>query len=173
MLAGLLLSLPEIFRNLLRMTIYFAFIGALSFLCGEALPRKNFDYHDFPFRCFRWEKDGKIYLKIHIDRWKDHMPDMSQHIQRTVRKKMPINQLSSELTLRLVLETCVAELVHWVLVLLGPVYLVLLPGIWGWIGVLLSVLGNLPFIMIQRYNRPRMIRVYEHQLRNEQRRRNR
>lgn len=170
MLSGLLMSLPEIFGNLFRMALLFAFIGALSFLCGEALPRKSFDYHDFPFYSFRWENGGKCYLKIGIDRWKDKMPDMSQHIQRAFRKKMPINKLSSELTYRLVIETCVAELVHWVLILLGPVYLVLLPGGWGWNGVLLSIVGNLPFIMIQRYNRPRMIRMYERQLLHEQRR---
>lgn len=170
MLAGLLMSLPEFFSDLFRMLLYFACIGALSFLCGEALPRRNFDYHDFPFYCFHWENNGKIYLKLKIDRWKDAMPDMSQYIQSTFRKKMPINRLSSELTHRLVIETCVAELVHWLLVLLGPVYLALMDGAWGWAGVILSIVGNLPFILIQRYNRPRLVRMYERQVQNELRR---
>ena len=164
MLSGILLSLPEFFGMFFRLMFLFAFIGALSFMCGEALPRKNFDYHDFPFCSFRWENNGKFYLKFGIDRWKDNMPDMSQYIQKAFRKKMPVNRLNSELTYRLIIETCVAELVHWLLVFLGPVYLVLMPDIWwGIAGVVLSIAGNLPFIIIQRYNRPRLIRVLERQ----------
>lgn len=170
MLAGFLLSAPDIFVNLFRMAIDFLFIGALSFLCGEALPRKNFDYREFPFCCFAWEENGKWYLKFKIDRWKDKMPDMSQYIQKTVRKKMPFNRMGSELTYRLVIETCVAELVHWLLIIVSPIFLVLMDGLWGWAGIGLSILGNLPFIMIQRFNRPRMVRVYERQIKHEQRR---
>lgn len=171
MLAGLILKLPEFFGSLFFMMFCFAFIGAMSFLIGEALPRRNFDYHDFPFEPFSWEEGGRFYSRFRIDRWKDKLPDMSQYIQKAFRKKIPMHQMSSELTYRLVIETCVAEVVHWVLVCIGPVYLALFRGAWGAVGVFFSVFGNLPFIMVQRYNRPRLVRMLERQQMLEQRRR--
>lgn len=162
---------PAFAGNLLRMLLCFAVIGAISFLLGEALPRERFDHRSFPFKSYRWEQGGKFYLRIRIDRWKDKMPDMSKYVSKTVRKKMPLNRLNSDVTRRLVLETCVAEIVHWALILLSPMFLLLMPTVgWGIAGMILSLLGNLPFIMIQRYNRPRLAHMLERQILHEQRR---
>ena len=60
----------------------------------------------------------------------------------------------------LVQETCVAEAVHTASSLLGLICLWLWPG-WGG-AIVLAVwvlLANLPFILIQRYNRPRLMRL--------------
>ena len=60
----------------------------------------------------------------------------------------------------LVQETCRAELVHGASCLLGLAFLWLWPG-WGG-AIVLAVwvlLANLPFILIQRYNRPRLMRL--------------
>ena len=70
----------------------------------------------------------------------------------------------------LVQETCVAEVVHTASILLGLGALWLWPG-WG--GVVLwliwFLLANLPFILIQRYNRPRLMRLHALLQRREQR----
>ena len=43
-------------------------------------------------------------------------------------------------------------------------FLVLLPRGWNWICMLLyDLFGNLPFILIQRYNRPRLVILLERQ----------
>ena len=67
-------------------------------------------------------------------------------------------------------ETCVAEAVHTASSLLGLLCLRLWPG-WG--GVIVwavwFLLGNLPFILIQRYNRPRLLRLRSLLQRREQR----
>ena len=60
----------------------------------------------------------------------------------------------------LVQETCRAELVHEASCLLGLAFLWLWPG-WGG-AIVLAVwvlLANLPFILIPRYNRPRLMRL--------------
>lgn len=145
----------------------FAFIvivvGALAFVGGELLPRKNFDYTAFPYRPFKWEKGGRIYEKLHIRKWKDHVPDMSKHVKTMFAKEI-VSPRDPEYTRRLILETCVAELTHNVLILLSPIFPQYMTGVYADIAMLVYALGNVPFILIQRYNRPRLVLLMEKQL---------
>ena len=54
-------------------------------------------------------------------------------------------------------ETCVAEAVHALLSLTGLGFLWIVPGMWGALWTAMYILlGNVAYIMIQRYNRPRL-----------------
>lgn len=56
-------------------------------------------------------------------------------------------------------ETCVAELTHLLLCAAGILLFWIWPGAGGCIMFALDIVfGNLPFILIQRYNRPRLLR---------------
>ena len=143
-------------------------MGVVALIVGELLPRKYFDYTAFPFRPFRWEKNGEIYEQLHIRKWKDRLPDMSKYIRSMVAKKM-ISPRNPRFTHRLILETCIAELVHGVLILLSPIFTQHLSGFYGEIAMVLYALGNVPFILIQRYNRPRLVMLIEKQLAAQQR----
>jgi len=132
--------------------------GIFSNYLGELLPRRWFRAEAFPYRCFAWEKEGKIYLKLRINRWKDFVPDMSRVNPGMVSKHLGKLPTSAQVR-RLVIETCIAEFVHWVLILLAP--LILLTEEW-WATLVLYLyvfVFNLPFIFIQRYNRPQLIRL--------------
>ena len=120
-----------------RCALYLAALGVAAHPLGQALPRKWFCAEKAPWRSAPWEKGGRIYLKLGIRKWKDHLPDMSRLMPDMVRK-----DLGSDPAV-LVQETCVAECVHWALTL---VY---------------NVLGNVSFIVIQRYNRPRLQKLAE------------
>lgn len=135
--------------------LYVAILGIASHFIGEALPRR-FQPDRFPFRSWKWEREGKIYDKIRIRAWKDHMPDMSRIMKDMVPKRVGPCPKAEQVRV-LIQETCVAEVVHVSLCLLAPVIYCFW---WNGVGVLLSVLvvvGNLPFILIQRYNRPALI----------------
>ena len=109
-----------------------------------------------PWRPAPWEKGGRIYLKLGIRKWKDHLPDMSRLMPDMVRK-----DLGSDPAV-LVQETCVAECVHWALTLLSAGIFFLWRS--GWAALLwlvYNVLGNVSFIVIQRYNRPRLQKLAE------------
>ena len=67
---------------------------------------------------------------------------------------------SSKHIKRLIEETCVAEMVHWLLLLVGPLFRLISNSVFGVIASILYSLSNVPFIMIQRYNRPRLIDFY-------------
>ena len=59
-------------------------------------------------------------------------------------------------------ETCVAEIVHIAVSILGLRCLWMWPGAGGvTVTVIYILLLNLPFILIQRYNRPRLIRLQQ------------
>lgn len=139
--------------------LYYAAIGVISQLIGPALPREWFHEDKFPYRPYRWEKGGKIYQKIGIQYWKDLVPDMSKIDKHMVRKSLQA-QADSAHIYRLLQETCVAELVHWILMLLG----LWSCRLWHTGGFILwifyALLGHVPFILIQRYNRPRLRRLY-------------
>lgn len=58
-------------------------------------------------------------------------------------------------------ETCVAELIHYLLGLTGLAIPFLWRGLGGWtLYFLYLLLGNLPFCVIQRHNRPKLARIY-------------
>ena len=155
--------IPEFVEQFLLFAFIVIVVGALAFLVGELLPRKNFDYTAFPYRPFKWEREGRIYEKLHIQKWKDHVPDMSKHVKTMFAKEI-VSPRDPEYTRRLILETCVAELTHDVLVLLSPIFPQYMTGVYADIAMLIYALGNIPFILIQRYNRPRLVQLMEKQL---------
>ena len=49
--------------------LYAIALGIISFLLGRLLPKSWFHFDRAPFRAFGWEKDGRVYLKVGINRW--------------------------------------------------------------------------------------------------------
>lgn len=153
-----LLTLPVIFGQIFKGIFIVIVIGSMAYPFGQLLPRKSFDYNAFPYTPFKFERDGKIYLKLKIQMWKDKVPDMSLYFRHSFRKKITVFRDPDYIDM-LIRETCVAEFVHFMLILISPVFLVFLEEYIGWIIMLLYIVGNIPFIMIQRYNRPRLVGI--------------
>ena len=144
--------------------------GLLANFIGELLPRAWFRADRFPFRTRKWERDGKLYEKVGVHRWKDRVPDMS----RIRKKKMVPKHLgkcpTAEGVHTLALETCRAEAVHSVLCVLSVGLIFLWENRWLGVGVMaVYILCNFPFIIIQRYNRPALLALEERLLRREAR----
>lgn len=145
--------------EIVRCLIYFAITGVLSFVIGRMLPKRWFRYDAIPYRSARFEKEGAIYNKLNIKSWQNKVPDMS----RIFPKMMPAKRLGSKTdagTLKTMLqETCIAELTHGVLCFTGLHFVSIWQGAGGTVLAVLNMLGNLPFILIQRYNRPRLAKL--------------
>lgn len=146
--------------ELFQCVIYVFLIGIGSHFLGQMLPRSWFDYTRFPFRSFRWERGGRVYHKLNIRQWKDKLPDASQVVKTMYRKQVNTHPNAENLH-RLVEETCVAEFIHALLIILSLGVVEIWEGISGWICWGLCVVGNLPFILIQRFNRPRLLIALE------------
>ena len=155
---------------LLYSLLYVIFLGVASHLIGEALPRRWFSWEGFPFRPWRLEREGRIYEVFFIRAWKDALPDKSRVCSRMVPKRLG-RALSYERVRCLILETCVAEAVHAGLCLAAFPICFFWEGAAGAAFVWIYILGNLPFIMIQRYNRPALIVLAERLKKREERKR--
>ena len=135
--------------------------GLAFFVIGQSLPRRWFRPDAWLYRCRNWEQGGSIYQKLGVRKWKDIVPDMSRIVPGVFKKKAGISRDADHMW-RLIQETCVAELIHWLLILTltPPVYAVL--GGWAGVGCALAYfLGNMVFIVIQRYNRPRLVEIHK------------
>ena len=152
---------------MLKCAVYFAVTGLLSFFLGRLIPPNKMEWRCFPYKLYRIEKEGQIYKKIGIHHWKNKVPDMSKIFPKLMPPKKMVTTEKNSL-LRMIQETCTAELTHVVLCLTGLYCIKLWPGTGGiLLAVLNIVLFNLPFILIQRYNRPRLVRLYKRQIEKE------
>lgn len=147
--------------SLIRCLIYLALIGAAGFILGRLLPKRLFRADRPPFKLLGWEQGGRIYEKVGVKAWKDKVPDMSAILPKLMPSKKLPKEMTPAVLERMIQETCVAEWIHGLLALLGFGCVFLWKGVWGWIASVLYLLGNLPDIIIQRYNRPKLLRIYE------------
>lgn len=140
--------------------LYLASIGLLSFFIGRILPKEWFCYDHPPYRAFSFEKGGRCYDTLKIRKWKDLVPDMSRIFPKLIPSKKLADSPNAELIELMLQETCIAECIHVMLGILGFVCVGLWPGFGGWsIAFIFLVIGNIPFCLIQRYNRPKLVRL--------------
>ena len=145
--------------------LYAAVLGVLSFAVGRIVPKRWFHSDRFPFRCS--EKEKKLYAALRVKDWQSKVPDMSRLFKRIMPAKRINADTLSDLP-RMLEETCVAEATHGILSLLGLGCMRLWKGIGGVLfAAAYILLGNVPFIIIQRYNRPRLQKLMERRRRHE------
>ncbi len=142
----------------LKCACYLALTGVLAFLAGRIVPKGWFHADRFPYRCFPFEDEGRFYNKFKIRVWQNKVPDMSRIFPGLLPPKSLTGNYRERLP-RMLQETCVAELTHALLCVTGLYCVRLWPGAGGAVIALLNVFLNMPFILIQRYNRPRLARL--------------
>ena len=147
-------------KAFLRCALHVSVAGVLMRYLGNLYDRNWFLWDKFPFRPFSWEKSGWLYRKLRVRAWKDRMPDASKRHKDMYEKKVSIRPDRENLR-RLIQETCVAEIVHYQLIFLSLPLFKIWTGLGGAICFALCVVGNLIFAIIQRYNRPRLIKALE------------
>lgn len=111
------------------------------------------------FKVFTFEKDGLFYEKFFkIRLWKDKAFDGTKILKQGFSKKTLLNKDPQYLN-RFLLEINRGELSHWLQILPAPLFFLFNLPLVGWLMVLYAIVANLPFILIQRYNRARLSRI--------------
>ena len=152
--------------KLLMSIVYVAVIGILAHYIGESLPRSWFNENIFPYRTAAFEKEGRIYESIGIKKWKTNLPDMSRIMRDMLPKRVTYDATSQSIN-ALIKETCVAECIHQCLCLLSVGIYFIWKNYIGIILMLVFIFCNIPFILIQRYNRPHLIKLRDRMIRRE------
>lgn len=146
-------------KDFVDIIIYASFCSLLVMISGFHWPRELFDYTAKFFLPKKWEINSDIYSILKVSKWKDKVPDVSKYIKKIPAKQ--ITKSSVDAIKILIKETCVAEVAHYLLIILAIPINFISDGLSGFICFLMYSLGNLPYIIIQRYNRPRLIKLLE------------
>ena len=145
-------------RNIIYDAVYGAICSLLVLIVGLVLPRRWFNPDSALFAERKWENGGRVYHRLHISKWKSKLPDMSRYIKSMIAKRLHGSETTDDIR-RLIEETCVAEAAHLALMMLSLGMFWIWQDIGGAICCLCYAAGNVPYIIIQRYNRPRLGRM--------------
>ena len=143
----------------LNLLLGFVIILLPSLFCAiiiRILPKKWFNYNNKIYNV--GEKERQFLLKIGIKKWKDKIPELGQTVNFKKNKLIDANNPSY--LEKFLTETCYAECLHISCVVCALIGMFFVPGGNFWniafpIAFVYSVY-NIPSILIQRYNRPRL-----------------
>lgn len=146
--------------RLIKCAMYYALTGFFCFFLGRLLPKKYIRSSQFPFKSFSFEKEGKFYERLNIKSWQKKIPDMSKLFPSVINEKKIGGYLSLEEIDDMIKETCVAELSHIFLFVTGLGCFRFFKPRAAITVYIIYFFANLPYIVVQRYNRPRLERLY-------------
>ena len=130
---------------------------SLSYVC-KLFDDKHFHYSYFIYRTHSWENNGEIYNKIFkIRKWKKFLPDGGA-IMKGYKKKH-LDNMSRENLEKFLVESCRAELQHWISIFPFWIFGFFAPARVMIYMLIYAVAVNLPCIIAQRYNRPRIVKL--------------
>ena len=125
------------------------FIGSVVNL----IMKNKADHNSIWFREKQFE--NKLYKLMRVRKWKKYLPTYSPVTFDTTQKTVK----------EIVGATCQAEIVHEIIMVLSLMPIALIPLLGGADAIIitsfLSMLIDLTFVILQRYNRPKLIRVME------------
>ena len=165
LICGLNLAFNLSFTTFLYLLLSFAIVLIPSLFVDiiiRLLPRKWFDYHKKIY--YVSERESKFYKDIGIRDWKDKIPELGKTVNFSKAKLCDPN--NPEYIERFILETCLGSMTH-VFCMVSALGFSVFGLLWhGFLTMTLPVavvygVMNIPSILIQRYNRPRLIKKLE------------
>lgn len=121
-------------------------------------PKSFYEKNHWFFKEHPFEK--KLYRKIHIDRWKGKLPEWGKVWK--FEKKNLNKELSIKYVDQFIVETYFAEIGHLGMAILGFACIAVNPRDYAMMALICSIINlfiQIPFCIIQRYNRPRLVRL--------------
>ncbi len=142
---------------LLDALVWAAWSAAVGY-AAHRLPLRRLD-HDAPVTRLRtWERGGRVYERLGIRRWKDRLPEFGAVFRGGASKRSLPSRDTPHLT-RFAAETRRAEIVHWAIPLVTPLFALWNPARLVGAMAAYAVVANAPCLIVQRYNRGRLLRV--------------
>lgn len=158
----MLIELPIIWTVIINVILWFIIHMSMAYII-TMIPSSYINIKSWIYTERNWEQNGKIYDdKFQIKRWKGLLPDGAALFKKGFKKKSMASK-DPEYLKRFYLETCRAELAHWLVILFSPIFFIWNPCWAGIVMIVYAFLANLPCIIAQRYNRIRFERILKAQ----------
>lgn len=152
------------FSTFTTIVLFFAIWATVPLLLALVcllIPDRAFDPTRFFWRAHAWEREGRVYEDaFRVRRWKHLLPDGGGVWKKRGYKKRNLSDYSEENLRRFLVETSRGELTHWLGITPFWVFGLFAPGSVVWIMLIYALVVNLPCIIAQRYNRPRVLALY-------------
>jgi glycosyl-4,4'-diaponeurosporenoate acyltransferase len=151
--------LPGPFTIIVCFFVWPVFQTAAALIC-LSLPDHFFSPDAFLFRAHRFEKEGRIYDRVfRVSRWKHLLPDGGAILNKRGFRKKKMESFSKEYLNRFLVESARGELTHWLAILPFWIFGFFTPPQVIWYMLVYALLANVPCIIAQRYNRPRVCKL--------------
>ncbi|WP_368489700.1 glycosyltransferase [Clostridium sp. BJN0013] len=152
--------------NIFKSIFVFFLLSLLNTVWYLLLPGDKFHEDNCFFRERKWEEKGLFYQRVFkVKQWKDILPELGDFLPVTFKKKKIVS-FDKEYVKQFIAETCRAEICHWSIIFTVFLYFLYQANWINTVMLVVAVLINIPFIIIQRYNRPRMAAMMKRQDRN-------
>lgn len=156
----MLVELPIIGIVLLNVAAWLIIQLGLAWSLTQ-IPAKHFNPRGHLARLRPSECSGHNYEKwFAIKRWKDRLPDGASWFGGGFAKS-GLRLRTPEFLEQFLRETWRGEVVHWLALLLVPLFAIWNPPWAVGVNAIYALAANLPCILVQRYNRGRFLRVLE------------
>ena len=161
-----IIFLPDNWTILLCFIVWPVLQTAAALFCLK-LPDSVFAPDSGFFRTLRFENNGLIYEKLFkVSRWKHLLPDGGMVWKKRGFRKKRLESLSNGNLNRFLIESARGELTHWLAILPFWVFWFFTPPDVPFIMLAYALFINMPCIIVQRYNRPRVIRLLNKRVNN-------
>ncbi len=161
-------TMYEIIFGVIANTFAVFVIDAIIATVIHSLPRKFMNPYKKIYRVNKFEKS--FYDKIRIHKWKDRIPETGKYLCNFGKEKVKdIND--SAYIYKFLQETCYAESMHFISAFIGYLIIFIYPVKFMWcygfpVATVNFFLQLLP-AFVQRYNRPKLLRIYESNLKKQ------
>lgn len=121
------------------------------------IPDRFYSIKRLIFKTHRFEKNGQIYQTLfRVKKWKHLLPDGASVWKKKGYQKKHIQSFDVDNLEKFLIESCRAEMTHIIPILFFWVFFLITTPLISWIMLGYSLIVNLPCMIAQRYNRPRV-----------------
>ena len=141
----------EVLTITVGVTLYHFAMRLTVAIIVNLIMKNQADHTNIWFREKGFEK--KLYKRLRVRKWKNHLPTFRPERFDTNRRTVK----------EIIGATCQAEVVHEIIMIFSLLPIALIPYLGGGVALIitsaLSMLIDLLFVILQRYNRPKLIRI--------------
>ena len=158
----------EVLLVILLSLLCLLLIDAVVALIIHKLPKKLMNPYKKIYKVFLWEK--KFYHALGIRKWKDKIPETGKALTGFGKSKVE-SMDDTDYLYTFMIETVYAEVLHFWSAIFGFFIVFISPKLFVVVGLplaLANVILQIMPVMVQRYNRPKLMLAYERAKKNKQ-----